>query len=151
MRIANVATAVLAAIVFTGFATPGFAKQQQPKHQQQVQKKSQLQQHQYSEKKKSHSEQERRGRKSKSNEGWSFGCHDCVPTIIGTLVNSGSHDYPFPSRIGRFVGHFDENGTPQSIITPAETNMQYTEVPCEEPVKVSKKSKGKSQQSRRRN
>lgn len=135
MRIANVATAVLAAIVFTGLATPGFAKQQQQ---------------QYSQTKKSSSEQERSGRKSKSNEGWSFGCNDCVPTIIGTLVNSGSHDYPFPSRIGRFVSHFDENGTPQSIITPAETNMQYTEVPCEEPVKVSK-SKGKSQQSRRRN
>lgn len=54
--------------------------------------------------------------------GGSCGSHKCYVTV--------THDYsvPFPSHIGNNVGHFDEYGTPQSIVTPSDTSQE--EVPC---------------------
>ena len=65
-----------------------------------------------------------------------YGCHDeCTPTTMSTLVTSGTHDVPFPTRIGRFISHFDSVGVPQSIVTPEGSHLVVTEIPCPPVVK----------------
>lgn len=40
------------------------------------------------------------------------------------------HQYtvPNPTRRGMFISHFDENGVPQSIVTPSDSDTTCTEV-----------------------
>lgn len=58
----------------------------------------------------------------------------CVPTLMSVIVKSGSngHDVPHPTRRGNFIGHFDANGVPQSIVTPVDSYEEIVEVPCED-------------------
>ncbi|HEY9011035.1 MAG TPA: hypothetical protein VIN06_08445 [Devosia sp.] len=64
--------------------------------------------------------------------GYSYECHSCTPTFMTVLVHSGTHGVPDPKRIGNFIGHFDANGVPQSIVTPEETHEEIVEGPCVE-------------------
>lgn len=38
------------------------------------------------------------------------------------------YDVPDPTRRGRFISHFDENGAPQSIVTPSDSDTTCVEV-----------------------
>ena len=49
---------------------------------------------------------------------------DCGCWVPVTTCSSGQ-PAPFPSRIGRVVGHFDVNGTPQSLIESNECSTVW--------------------------
>jgi hypothetical protein len=54
---------------------------------------------------------------------------------MSVIVFGGSaHAVPEPTRRGNFIGHFDANGVPQSIVTPVDSHEEFVEVPCETPV-----------------
>lgn len=41
------------------------------------------------------------------------------------------YDVPNPTRRGIFIGHFDENGVPQSVVTPSDSDTTCFEQPYE--------------------
>src|SRR5690606_25979990 len=67
---------------------------------------------------------------STPSQAGSSGCHSCTPSIVWKIAISGTHGVPGPSRNGRFVGHFDANCVPQSIITLSTSGAYSEVVPC---------------------
>lgn len=66
-----------------------------------------------------------------------YSCHACT-MLIQTIVGSGGgHTVPNPTRRGDYIGHFDANGIPQSIVTPADNHIEESEVPCPPRMKYS--------------
>lgn len=53
---------------------------------------------------------------------------DCGCYVAVTNCEDKWDDVPYATRRGRFVGHFDENGTPQSIVEPASCSTTLVHV-----------------------
>lgn len=41
------------------------------------------------------------------------------------------YDVPYPTRRGMFISHFSDNGAPQSIVTPSDSDTTCVEVVVE--------------------